>query len=748
MPAKKKKKEPAISKREVSGGHIEGGGITVVQPITDTLRENYMPYAMSVIISRAIPEIDGFKPSHRKILYTMYKMGLLSGGRIKSANVVGQTMRLNPHGEGAIYETMVRLSRGYDALIVPYIDSKGNFGKSYSRDMAFAASRYTEVKLEKVCSQLFSNIDKDTVDFVDNYDSTMKEPSLLPVTFPTILVNANTGIAVGMASNIPSFNLAEVCKTTAAFIRNPNHKISDTLLAPDFSGGGRIIYNEEELEKIYKTGKGSLKVRSYYTYDKDSHCIDITEIPPSTTVEAIIDKTLELIKQGKIREISDMRDETDLSGLKLTIDIKRGVDPDKLMSKLFKMTPLEDSFSCNFNVLIAGSPHVMGISEILEEWVAFRRDCVRRGIFFDLTKSKEKLHLLKGLQKILLDIDKAVRIVRETEEENEVIPNLMIGFGIDQTQAEFVAEIKLRHLNREYILRRTEDIEKLKNDIAGMEETLSSPKKLDAMIIAQLDAAAKEFGSPRRTQILYSASEEVTEPEEEVASYPVKLFFTAEGYFKKINLNSLRMSGEHKLKEGDSIVQTVDSDNTEELLFFTNKGQVYKSRVSDFEDSKASVLGEYIAGRLSMEPGEQPIFMALTPDYKGYMLFVFENGKASKIDLSSYETKQKRKKLMGAFSTKSPIVFMDCLREDREYLLCSSASRMLIVNTAMIPSKSARDAQGVQVMTLKKSVRVISGRRYEEGTVENPHRLKTKNLPAAGAIVREAPLGVGEQMLL
>ena len=721
----------------------------IQQPIVSTLRENYMPYAMSVIVSRAIPEIDGFKPSHRKILYTMYMMGLLNGNKRKSADIVGQTMALNPHGDQAIYETMVRLTRGNGALLVPYVESKGNFGKAYSRDMSAAASRYTEAKLEKVCKELFSEIDRDTVDFVDNYNGQMKEPVLLPVTFPSILTNANTGIAVGMASNICPFNLAEVCETAIARLRDPNAPISETLKAPDFPGGGFILYDRDELEKIYATGRGSVRVRSRYAYDKQSHCIDITEIPPTTTVEAIMDKTVELVKAGKIREIADIRDETDLSGLKLTIDLKRGADPDKLMQKLFRMTPLEDSFSCNFNVLITGSPRVLGVDGLLEEWTAFRRECVRRGIYFELQKKKEKLHLLKGLQKILMDIDKAIAIVRETEEEKEVVPNLMIGFGISQVQAEFVAEIKLRHLNREYILNRTKEIESLLEEIAGMEETLQSPKKVDALIIAQLREVAKNYGQPRRSQILYDLPDPGREEEEEAPAYPVTLFFTREGYFKKIIPQSLRMSGEQKLKEGDEIVQTVETTTRAHLLFFTDKGQVYKSRAGEFDDTKASVLGDYIPTKLGMDPGELPIYMAVTMDYKGYMVFAFENGKLAKVDLGSYETKTNRKKLMGAYSTKSPLVYLAAIPEDTELLCATTASRMLLVNTAMVASKAARDTQGVQALTMnaKRLVRLLWVRPYAEGMVENPHRLRTKSLPAAGALVKDG-VEQGEQLQL
>ncbi len=743
----RKKKETPAPRRGGVHGHIENGGVVIQQPIVSTLRENYMPYAMSVIVSRAIPEIDGFKPSHRKILYTMYMMGLLNGNKRKSADIVGQTMALNPHGDQAIYETMVRLTRGNGALLVPYVESKGNFGKAYSRDMSAAASRYTEAKLEKVCKELFSEIDRDTVDFVDNYNGQMKEPVLLPVTFPSILTNANTGIAVGMASNICSFNLLEVCETAIARLRDPDAPIAETLKAPDFPGGGLVLYDPAELEKIYTTGRGSVRVRSRYAYDKGSHCVDITEIPPTTTVEAIMDKTVELVKAGKVREISDIRDETDLSGLKLTIDLKRGVDPDKLMQKLFRMTPLEDSFSCNFNVLIGGSPRVLGVDGLLEEWTAFRRECVRRGIFYNLQKKKEKLHLLKGLQKILLDIDKAVAIVRETQEEKEVVPNLMIGFGISQVQAEYVAEIKLRHLNREYILNRTKEIEALLEEIAGLEETLQSPKKVDALIIKQLREVAKNYGQPRRSQILYDLPDDGGEEPEDIPTYPVHLFFTREGYFKKITPQSLRMSGEQKLKEGDEVTQTVETTTGAHLLFFTNQGQVYKSRATEFEDTKASVLGDYLPQRLGMDPGELPVYMAVTMDYKGYMLFAFENGKIAKVELSSYATKTNRKKLIGAYSIKSPLVYIEAIPDDAEYLCATTASRMLIVNTAMVAPKAARDTQGVQALSMKSTVRLLWVRPYQEGQVENPHRLRTKALPAAGALVKTG-VELGEQLTL
>ena len=743
----KKKQEPEKKKKVNTDGVMGLVGSTTEQAISETLEINYMPYAMSVIVSRAIPEIDGFKPSHRKLLYTMYKMGLLTGGRTKSANIVGQTMRLNPHGDSAIYETMVRLARGNETLLHPFVDSKGNFGKVYSRDMAYAASRYTEAKLDNICTELFRDIDSDTVDMVDNYDATMKEPSLLPSTFPNVLVSANQGIAVGMASNICSFNLREVCDTAIALMKNPDHDILETLPGPDFSTGAELLFDEAATREVYSTGRGSFKLRAKWHYEKDGNLIEITEIPYTTATEVIMDKVAELIKAGKIKEITDMRDETDLGGLKLTIDLKRGVDPEKLMQKLFRMTPLEDSFSCNFNVLIAGSPRVLGVRELLEEWTAFRRECVRRGIYFDLQRKKEKLHLLQGLKKILLDIDKAVKIVRETEEEVEVIPNLMIGFGIDEVQAEYVAEIKLRHLNREYILKRTEEIESLTGEIAEMEDTLKSPRKVDTIIVNQLRAIAKEYGAPRKTEVLYEVEQTEEEPVEEVPDYPVRVFFTQEGYFKKITPQSLRMSGEQKLKEGDAITQEMDTTNAAELMFFTNLGQVYKSRVAEFEDTKASVMGDYVASKLGMDTGEVPVHMALFTKYEGYMLFIFENGKAAKVDMASYETKTRRKKLTGAFSTKSPLVYAAYLPQDTELLLRSSASRMLIFHTAMILSKAARDTQGVQVMTLsKKGARVVEAAPYQPGMVPNDHRLRTKNLPATGGIVRD--LEVGEQLQL
>ncbi|HIY07817.1 MAG TPA: topoisomerase IV [Firmicutes bacterium] len=742
MAKAKKTKSPSPARKMT--GYIENAGIVIDQPITRTLEENYMPYAMSVIISRAIPEIDGFKPSHRKILYTMYKMKLLTGARTKSANIVGQTMRLNPHGDMAIYETMVRLSRGYEALLYPYVDSKGNFGKAYSRDMAFAASRYTEAKLEPICNELFGDIDKDTVDFVDNFDNTMKEPALLPVSFPTILVNSNMGIAVGMASSICSFNIGEVCETAVALIKDPEHDILSTLQAPDFPGGGYILYDEAELRKIYATGRGAVRVRCRYAYDKENNCIEITQIPPSTTVEAIMDKVVDLVKQGKVREISDMRDETDLSGLKLTIDLKRGADPDKLMNRLLRMTPLEDSFSCNFNVLVGGVPRVMGVGELLEEWTAFRRECVRRRTYFDLSRKKEKLHLLQGLQKILLDIDKAVKIVRETEEEREVVPNLMIGFGIDQTQAEYVAEIRLRHLNREYILNRTQEVESLAREIQELQAILDSRRRIDQIIVEELRAVAKKYGGPRRSQILFDWALS-GEDEEPVPDYPVHLFFTREGYFKKITPQSLRMSGEQKLKEGDQVLEEVETTNGAHLLFFSDKGQVYKADAADFDDTKASVMGEYIPARLGMDEGENALYMAVTADYKGYLFFAFADGKLAKVEMASYATKTKRRKLTGAYSLKSPLVGI-AYGEDREFLLTAAGGRMLLVNTAVLASKSTRDTQGVAVMTLRKKGALVSFAPYQPGTLAGEHRYRARTLPAAGALPR--PEDQGEQLTL
>ena len=730
-PRKKRTPKPSSAKTH---GVINGAGEVVEQPIISTIRENFMPYAMSVILSRAIPEIDGFKPSHRKLLYTMYKMGLLKGGRTKSANIVGATMKLNPHGDAAIYDTMVRLSRGYEALLHPYVDSKGNFGKFYSRDMAWAASRYTEARLAPICNELFRDIDKDTVDFADNYDNTMKEPSLLPAVFPSVLVNTNTGIAVGMASNICSFNLKEICETTAALIRDPGHDIKSTLPAPDFIGGCQILYDEKVINQVYETGRGSIRLRARYTYDKSQNCIDILSIPGTTTLEAIIEKIIDLAKQGKIKEIADVRDETGLDGLKITIDLKRGVNPDLLMAKLFKLTTLEDSYACNFNVLIGGSPRVLGVKALLEEWIAFRVECVRRRTFFDRTKKAERLHLLQGLAKILLDIDKAIRIIRETEEEIEVVPNLMIGFGIDQTQAEYVAEIKLRHLNREYILKRTRDIEELEKEIAELDDILKSKARIKTIIVKELKTVAKEYGEPRRSMIIYEDTVQYSEEAEPVPDYPCTLFFTREGYFKKITPQSLRMSNVHNLKDGDEITQEIEFTNNCDLLFFSDKAQVYKAKAGDFSDTKASVLGDYVAAKLGMDEGENAVYMVATKDYKGMMLFAFENGKAAKVPLEAYATKTNRKKLTGAYSDKSPLAGALWIDDDRELLFTASSGRMLLVHTGVLALKTTRNTQGVAVMRLKKGHRVFSVRAYEEGTFQKPQRYRTKSLPALGAL--------------
>lgn len=739
----KKRKDPPQA-RPKANGVIEGAGGVVEQQITRTLEENYMPYAMSVILSRAIPEIDGFKPAHRKLLYTMYKMGLLGQTRTKSANIVGQTMKLNPHGDAAIYDTMVRLSRGYEALLHPYVDSKGNFGKFYSRDMAWAASRYTEARLDDLCKELFNDIDKDTVDFVDNYDNTLKEPTLLPASFPSVLVNANTGIAVGMASSICPFNLAEVCQTAIALMRDPEHDIASTLLAPDFPGGGQLIYDAKTMQDIYRTGRGSFRVRARYSYDKSANCIDVTQIPPTTTVEAIVEKVVDLVKHGKLKEISDIRDETGLDGLKITVDLKRGVDPDRLMQRLYKFTPLEDSFSCNFNVLIAGVPRVLGVGDLLQEWTAFRIECVRRRTYYDLSKKRDKLHLLKGLQAILLDIDKAVAIVRNTEEESEVVPNLMIGFGIDEIQAEYVAEIKLRHLNREYILKRTEETGQLEKDIAELQSILDSKTKVKGIIIKELQAVAKQYGQPRRTMLIYSDDLVEYQEEEEIPDYPVNLFFTREGYFKKITPQSLRMSGEQKLKEGDEVVQQLESTNSADLLFFTDRCQVYKAKASDFGDTKASVLGEYIPAKLGMDEGENALYMAVTKDYSGYMLFFFENGKVAKVNMEAYATKTNRRKLLGAYSDKSPAASIAYVPEDCEFLLTSAQGRMLLVHTGAIQPKATRNTQGVAVMTLRKGGRLLKAVPYEEGLLKKPDRYR-KNIPALGALPT-AEETEGEQM--
>ncbi len=742
----KKDNNSGIDRELLENTHILGAGEVVEQPITETLEINYMPYAMSVILSRAIPEIDGFKPSHRKLLYTMYKMGLLTGAKTKSANIVGQTMRLNPHGDAAIYETMVRLSKGHEVLLHPYVDSKGNFGKGYSRDMQYAASRYTEAKLAPICAELFRDIDRDTVDFVDNYDSTTTEPTLFPVTFPSVLVNANTGIAVGMASSICSFNLKEVCETTIEIIKNPDHEVADTLIAPDFIGGGMILYDRAAIEEVYRTGRGGIKVRARYKYDKDYNCIDITEIPPTTTCEAIIDKIIEKVKAGAIKEISDIRDETDKSGLKITIDLKRGADPEKLMQRLYKMTPLEDSFPCNFNVLINGMPRVCGVKELLSEWIVFRANCVYRRVQFDLKKASDRLHLLKGLEKILLDIDKAVKIVRNTVEESEVVPNLMIGFGIDRIQAEYVAEIKLRHLNREYILKRLNDIESLTSQIAEMQDVLSSKAKIKKIIVKELKEVIEKYGQERRSEICYAADIEEEVEVEEVPDYPVTLFFTKEGYFKKITPLSLRMSGDHKLKEGDRIIQTIETTNGKELLFFTDKCQVYKAKVSDFADTKTSVLGEFVASKLGADQDEKMIYTVVTDNYSGYMLFFFENGKVAKVELSSYATKTNRKKLIKAYSAKAPLADIKYVQNDCDIVVKSSAGRLLLFNTGAISPKTTKDTIGVSVMTLKKGHRVVSARDYVDGEFSKPYRYKTKNLPSAGALLSAED--AGEQLEL
>lgn len=732
--AKKSSKTPRRTSPSKTHGVINGAGEVVEQPIVSTIRENYMPYAMSVILSRAIPEIDGFKPSHRKLLYMMYKMGLLNGGRTKSANIVGATMKLNPHGDSAIYDTMVRLSRGYEALLHPYVDSKGNFGKFYSRDMAWAASRYTEAKLDAICNELFRDIDKDTVDFVDNYDNTMKEPSLLPVAFPSVLVNANTGIAVGMASNICSFNLREICETTAALIRDPDHDIKSTLPAPDFTGGCQIIYDENIINQVYETGRGSIKLRAKYVYDKSANCIDILSIPATTTCEVIIEKVIDLVKQGKVKEISDIRDETGIDGLKITIDLKRGVDADKLMTKLYRFTTLEDSYACNFNVLIAGVPRVLGVKALLEEWIAFRIECVRRRTYFDRNKKADKLHLLRGLEKILLDIDKAVKIVRETDEESEVVPNLMIGFGIDEIQAEYVAEIKLRHLNREYILKRTKDLEDLEKEIAELDEILKSKARIKTIIVKELKSIAEKYGQPRKSIIIYDDVARYEEETVEIPDYPVNLFFTKEGYFKKITPQSLRMSGEQKLKDGDEIIQELEFTNNCDLLFFTDKCQVYKAKADDFAQTKASVLGDYVAAKLGFDEGENAVKMVATKDYKGMLLFAFENGKAAKVPLESYATKTNRKKLTGAYSDKSPLVGLLYIPEDEEVLFKASSGNMLLVHTGALALKTTRSTQGVAVLKPKKGHRLFSIERYKDGTFTNPKRYRTSSLPARGAL--------------
>lgn len=733
--AKKKTEEKTVH-RSADPNVMGLRGAVVEQPITRTLDENYMPYAMSVIVSRAIPEIDGFKPSHRKLLYTMYKMGLLTGSRTKSANIVGQTMRLNPHGDQAIYETMVRLAKGNESLLHPFVDSKGNFGKVYSRDMAYAASRYTEAKLAPICAELFRDLDCDAVDFVDNYDNTMKEPSLLPTTYPNVLVSANQGIAVGMASQICGFNLGEVCDTTIACLKNPDHDIASTLLAPDFPTGGQIICDNDELRSIYATGRGGLKVRARWRYDKKENVIEVYEIPYSTAIETILDKVAELVKAGKIKEIADMRDETDLSGLKLAIDLKRGVDPDKLMAKLFRLTPLQDTVSCNFNILIAGMPRVMGVGEILTEWTAWRTDCVKRRVYYILNKKREKLHLLQGLKRILLDIDKAIRIIRETEEEAEVIPNLMIGFGIDQVQAEYVAEIKLRNINKEYILKRVQETAALADEIDDLEDTLAKPGRIRRIIIDELTEVRKKYAVPRRTEIVYSHEIE-EEPEEDAPEdYPVHLFLSREGYFKKITPQSLRMSGEQKYKEGDGPSQYFEATNNTELMLFTDKQQVYKTRASEFGETKASLLGDYLPGKLGMDAGENVVFLCLPGDYSGSLLFAFENGRVARVALSAYATTSNRRKLTGAYCDKFPLVQILPLTEDRELALLTNEPRALLVHTALLAPKTTRSTQGVQVMNIKPKYRLERLAEVADTGITNQARYRTRTIPAAGALLR------------
>jgi len=732
----RKKQEP--EKKKINTDGIMGlHGSTTEQAISETLELNYMPYAMSVIVSRAIPEIDGFKPSHRKLLYTMYKMGLLTGGRTKSANIVGQTMRLNPHGDAAIYETMVRLAKGNETLLHPFVDSKGNFGKVYSRDMAYAAARYTEAKLDPICAEVFKDIDSDTVDMVDNYDATMKEPALLPTTFPNVLVSANQGIAVGMASNICSFNLREVCDTAIALMKNPDHDILETLPGPDFSTGGELLFDEAATREIYATGRGSFKLRAKWRYVKDGNLIEITEIPYTTATEVIMDKVAELIKAGKIKEIADMRDETDLGGLKLTIDLKRGVDPEKLMQKLFWLTPLQDSFPCNFNILIAGMPRVMGVGEILDEWTAWRTDCVKRRIFFQIQKKEDRLHLLKGLERILLDIDKAISIIRETELESEVVPNLMIGFGIDEIQANYVAEIKLRNINKEYILKQTRAIDDLEGEIADLRDTLSSPRKLKNVIIKELQAVADKFGQPRRTEILYDAQETAPEEEDDVPDYGVTVFVSKEGYLKKMTAQSLRMSGEQKFKEGDSLSFSQETTNRAEFLAFTDRYQCYKSRLSDFDDGKASQLGDYLPQKLGFEAGENLVALVFCGDYKGFVLFFFENGKAAKVPLSAYETKTNRKKLTGAYSDKSPLIRVVALDTDAQMAVYSTDGRAAIFSTAQLLPKTTRNTQGVAVMTLKKKATLRDAVLLSQSGIVNESRYRTKTIPSAGALLKE-----------
>ena len=743
-----KKKTEEKHTRPAADPNVMGlRGVVVAQPITRTLDENYMPYAMSVIVSRAIPEIDGFKPSHRKLLYTMYKMGLLNGNRTKSANIVGQTMRLNPHGDAAIYETMVRLAKGNESLLHPFVDSKGNFGKVYSRDMAYAASRYTEAKLAPICAELFRDLDCDAVDFVDNYDNTTKEPALLPTTYPNVLVSANQGIAVGMASQICGFNLGEVCDTTIGLLKNPDHDIASTLLAPDFSTGGQILCEPEELRRIYETGRGGVKVRAKYRYLKSENIIEIYEIPYSTSLEAILDKVSELMKAGKIKEISDMRDETDLSGLKLAVDLKRGADPDKLMQKLFRLTPLQDTVSCNFNILIAGMPRVLGVRELLEEWLAWRTECVRRRVYFILHKKQEKLHLLQGLKRILLDIDKAIEIIRRTEEEAEVVPNLMIGFGIDQVQAEYVAEIKLRNINKEYILKRVQETASLEGEIEDLEDTLKKPARIRKIIVSELEDVRKKYAQPRKTEIIYSHEVEYEEEPEDIPDYPVTLFLSREGYFKKITPLSLRMGGDQKFKEGDELFRRVEATNNTELMFFTDRQQVYKVRAADFADSKASLLGDYLPTKLGMDEDEKVIDMVLPGDYSGHLLFFFENGKCARVALSAYATTSNRRKLTGAYSDKSPLTALLHLTEDRELALISTEPRALLLHTSLLTPKSTRSTQGVAVMNIKPRYHLERVCDFADSGIVNLSRYRVRSIPAAGALLREEDQG-REQMTL
>ena len=735
----RKKKEPEQNKKKIDTSKVVGlVGSTMEQAISETLEINYMPYAMSVIVSRAIPEIDGFKPSHRKLLYTMYKMGLLNGGRTKSANIVGQTMRLNPHGDSAIYETMVRLTKGNESLLHPFVDSKGNFGKVYSRDMAYAASRYTEAKLDNFSTELFRDIDSDTVDMVDNYDATMKEPSLLPTTFPNVLVSANQGIAVGMASNICSFNLKEICDTTIALMNNPEHDIMETLPGPDFSTGAQLLYDDAVTREIYSTGRGSFKLRAKWRYVKEGNLIEIYEIPYSTASEVIMDKVAELIKAGKIKEINDMRDETDLGGLKLTIDLKRGVDPEKLMQKLYRLTPLQDTFACNFNILIAGMPRVMGVGEILEEWVAWRTDCVKRRLFFQIQKKEDRLHLLKGLERILLDIDKAIAIIRETEMESEVVPNLMIGFGIDEIQANYVAEIKLRNINKEYILKQLKAVDELEKEIEDLRSTLNSSRKLKNLIIKELQGVAEKYGKPRKTEIVYESSNiELEEEEDDTPDYPVTLFVSKEGYLKKITAQSLRMSGEQKFKEGDSLAFSRETTNKAEILVFSDQYQCYKSKLSDFEDGKASLLGDYLPQKLGMDPGETVKQVILPGDYKGFVMFFFENGKVAKVPLSAYETKANRRRLTGAYSDKSPLMAVIAMPEDDQVAIYTTDGRAVIIPTKLLLPKTTRSTIGVSVVSLKKKATVEKAMTLAESGIVNASRYRCRTIPNAGALIKE-----------